>query len=134
MDCHDCGAPADTKDHIIPISYRRPARTSGMRRSGETVDCCAECNSLLGAKALFTIEERAEEIARMLTRRYKKELNAPIWSEEEIEELGPSLKNSVKAKQFLRDEVMERVRNALSVACGALERAEPLYTLYGEVG
>lgn len=133
MDCHYCGALATTKDHIIPVSYMRNGQPKNRRSMGETVECCSECNSLLGAKALFTVEERAEEIARMLSRRYKKELNAPVWSKEEIDELGPSLQNSVKAKQFLRYEVMERVRNALSVACGALERAEPLWTLSEEV-
>ena len=130
MDCHYCGAPANTKDHIIPVSYLRNMSTNKARRAiGQTVDCCAECNSLLGAKALFTIEERAEEIARMLSRRYKKELDAPVWTDEEIEDLGPSLRESIKGKQFLRNEVMERVRNALSVSCGALDKALPLYTL-----
>ena len=136
-DCHYCGAPADTKDHIIPISWQRNVnRKHTMVGTGETVDCCRECNNLLGAKPLFTIEERAEEIARILSRRYKKELNAAYWSPEELAELGPSLQNQIKAKQFLRDEVLERIRNALSVACGALQRAEPLYsaqTMFGDV-
>ena len=130
MNCHYCGAPADTKDHIIPISYLRNSRPNAARGIGDTVDCCRECNNLLGAKALFSIEERAHEIAECLTRRYKKELNAPIWTDEEIEELGPSLQKSIKAKQFLRDEILERIRNAISVACGALEQALPLYLDY----
>ena len=129
MDCHYCGAPANTKDHIIPISYLRNGRPLSCASVGDTVDCCAECNSLLGAKALFSIEERANEIAECLTRRYKKELNAPVWTDEEINELGPSLQNSIKSKQFLRNEVLERIRNATSVACGLLEAALPLYTM-----
>ena len=102
MDCHYCGAPASTKDHIIPIGYNYNQRPDRHRsKGGETVDCCSECNSLLGAKALFSIQERAHEIAECLERRYKKELNAPIWSEEELEELGPTLQKQIKAKQFL---------------------------------
>jgi NMD protein affecting ribosome stability and mRNA decay len=107
MDCHYCGAPASTKDHIIPISYNYTQRPNGHRsKGGKTVDCCRECNSLLGAKALFSIQERAHEIAECLERRYKKELNAPVWTEEEFEELGPTLQKQIKGKQFLRDEIL----------------------------
>lgn len=131
MDCHYCGAPADTKDHIIPVSYLTNSKPSQRQRHsiGETVDCCRECNSLLGAKAVFTVEERAHEIAERLTRRYSKELKAPYWSEEELAELGPTLRDSIVAKQSVRKEVLERIKNATSVASGLLERALPLYPI-----
>jgi hypothetical protein len=129
MDCHYCGAPADTKDHIVPIAYLRNGRPQGSRSVGCTVDCCRECNSLLGAKALFSVEERAHEIAECLTRRYKKELKAPVWTDDELAELMPTLKKQVEAKQFLRMEVLDRIRNASSVAQGLLERALPLFCL-----
>lgn len=134
MDCHYCGAPADTKDHIIPVSFLRSDRRSGQARSvGETVDCCRECNSLLGAKALFTIEERAYEISECLLRRYKKEINAPLWTEDELSELQPTLRKQIKGKQFLRMEVLERVRNASAVAQGLLQRALPLWDMSKDV-
>jgi NMD protein affecting ribosome stability and mRNA decay len=130
MDCHYCGAPASTKDHIVPISYNYTQRPKSHRsKGGVTVDCCRECNSLLGAKALFSIEERAHEIAECLERRYKKELKAPVWTDEDLAELGPSLQKQVKAKQILRMEILERIRNAVSVAQGLLERALPLWSL-----
>ena len=128
MDCHYCGAPADTKDHIVPISYLRNGRPKSARAIGTTVDCCKECNSLLGAKALFSIPERAHELSECLERRYRKELNAPVWTDEDLAELGPSLQNQVKAKQYMRLEILERVRNASAVACGLLEKALPLYS------
>lgn len=133
MDCHYCGAPADTKDHIIPICYLRNGRPNGARSIGETVDCCRECNSLLGAKALFSIEERANEIAECLMRRYKKEIKAPIWTDEELNELKPTLRRQIKAKQYLRAEILERLRNATSVAQGLLERALPLWTFAEDI-
>ena len=129
MDCHYCGAPAATKDHIVPISYNYTNRPKYHRsKGGETVDCCRECNTLLGAKALFSIQERAHEVAECLERRYKKELNAPIWTKEDLEELGSTLQKQIKAKQFLRDEILERTRNAVSVSQGLLERAIPLWS------
>lgn len=119
---------ADTVDHIIPIAYnytRRPDNAAG--KGGERVPCCRECNSLLGAKALFSIQERAHEISECLTRRYYKELKAPVWTQEELDDLGPALRKQVESKQFLRDEVVERIRNASSVAQGLLEAALPLW-------
>ena len=80
-----------------------------------------------GAKALFSIEERAHELAECIERRYKKELNAPVWTDEDLEELGPNLQKQIKAKQFLRLEILERLRNTVSVAQGLLERAIPLW-------
>lgn len=130
MDCHYCGAPASTKDHIVPISYNYNNRPRNHRsKGGKTVNCCHECNSLLGAKALFSVEERANEIAECLERRYKKELKAPVWPEEDLFNLGPNLQKQVKAKQFLRMEILERVRNAVSVSQGLLEQALPLWSL-----
>lgn len=128
--CHYCGDNADTLDHIIPIAYnyiKRPKKSKS--RGGETVHCCRECNSFLGSKALFSIKERASEIAECLDHHYYKELNAPVWSDEEISELGPTLKRQVESRQFLRLEVVERIRNATSVAQGLLEAALPLWDL-----
>ena len=129
MFCHYCGALANTKDHIIPISYIRNSRPKWCINIGTTVDCCKECNCLLGAKALFSVPERAHELSERLERRYRKELNAPIWSDEDLSELGPSLQDQVKAKQHSRLEILERIRNASAVACGLLEKAIPLYSL-----
>lgn len=82
---------------------------------------------MLGAKALFSIPERANEIAECLERRYRKELKSPVWLEEELQKLGPSLQDQVRARQFLRDEVVERIRNAVSVSHGLLDAAIPLW-------
>lgn len=127
-DCVYCGAAGETIDHVTPISFnytRRPSNAPA--RSGERVPCCRECNSLLGAKALFSVPERAHEVAGCLERRYRKELNAPVWTDEELGELEPGLRQVIRSKQYLRDEVIERIRNASSVGQGLLEQALPLW-------
>lgn len=127
-DCTYCGMPADTVDHIIPIAYnytKRRRHSAG--NSGERVPCCRECNNLLGAKALFSIRERAQEVAECLDRRYSKELNAPAWSEDELIDLGATLRRQITARQFKRLEVIERIRSASSVAAGLVESAHPLW-------
>lgn len=129
-DCTYCGMPADTVDHLTPVSYSRPRRPGYTPSScGPTVPCCRECNTLLGAVALFTVAERAAELSDRLESRYRKVLGAPVWNEEELVALGPSLEASIRAKQFLRLELLERLRNTQAVAYGVLERAIPLHEI-----
>jgi hypothetical protein len=129
-DCTYCGMPADTVDHLIPICYSRPRRPShAAGNCGPTVPCCRECNMLLGTVPLFTVAERASELSDRLENRYRKILGAPVWTEEDLVALGPSLEASIRAKQFLRLELLERLRNTQAVAHGVLERAIPLHEI-----
>jgi hypothetical protein len=82
---------------------------------------------MLSDKFLSTIQTRAAELAECLEAKYRKELTAPVWSEEDLAELGPTLQKQVRAKQYLRDEVVERIRNCVSLSHGLLERALPLF-------
>ncbi|QUQ62422.1 HNH endonuclease [Kutzneria sp. CA-103260] len=45
--CAYCGRPADTVDHVLPLS-RGGARTSWLN----TVACCARCNAAKGSRLL----------------------------------------------------------------------------------
>jgi hypothetical protein len=121
--------PANTKDHIIPICYLRSNRPHKANGIGDTVDCCRECNLLLNTQALFSIPERAHAVSIALERRYRKELNAPYWSDEEIDELGDTLRQQVKARQFIRSEVVERIRQAICVASGLQDAALPIHSI-----
>ena len=76
---------------------------------------------------MFSVEERSHEVAQCLERRYRKDIHAPCWTDDELKDLGPGLRAQVEAKQFLRVEVLERIRNASSVAQGLLERALPIH-------
>lgn len=132
-DCAYCGMPATDKDHLTPVRYnysRRPKNRNSFTQ--ETVPCCRECNSLLGSKFIIGVRERAGEIAVCLEVRYSKILKAPIWTEEEIATLGTSLQRAIRAKQFQREEVLERIRNATSVFYGIQERATPLWNIPGQ--
>lgn len=58
--CTYCGDPADTLDHLEPISRQTNRRRRGkMASCGKRVPCCRLCNSLLGASDAFTVRERA---------------------------------------------------------------------------
>lgn len=101
--CAYCGAPAGTVDHVPP----RTAAGNGAKHW--LVPCCSECNSLLGARPLYTVEERQHFLAGAIRRRYEKVLRVPRWTAEELSEVGPSLRMSILSTQALSDAVRARL-------------------------
>jgi hypothetical protein len=116
--CTYCGAwDGDNRDHVIPASYSQsvPYRKKTFRQK-DTVPCCQECNVLLGARLCFTIPSRAAYLLGTYERRYKKLLNQPDWSDEEIEELGPSLRTSTIQSMKDKNEVRRQLEHLTLVA------------------
>lgn len=107
--CFYCGLPADSKDHVPPVSARPVLFEQLGKDCPEFLEvwACRECNCLLGARALWTVSERKRFIKKKLRARYKKVLAMPHWSEDEIAVLGPN------AKQFiLRNLLIQRITMA----------------------
>jgi hypothetical protein len=90
--CTYCGELANTIDHIPPQSRR--AGLEGVYPFLE-VPACKSCNSGLGARPLMRLEDRQQWIHGWLQRHYVKILTLPEWSERELEELGPTLRQKV---------------------------------------
>lgn len=93
--CFYCGSFGNHRDHILPHCYR----TIAFRRhfgNIEYVFACSECNTSLGGQLFETISERIEHVARAIYVKNKLGIGAVEWSEDEIEELGPSLKRRIK--------------------------------------
>ena len=95
-DCIYCGAYADSIDHIVSCSYTGHAsrkRKSGKVDNGyERVPACRECNNFLYNFLIFDIEERREYVQQRLKERYGSYVH---WTEEELAELGPTLRSAV---------------------------------------
>lgn len=108
--CVYCGLAADTKDHIPPQAYRPFLESVGEKRYPFLlVPACKECNSALGAKALWTVHARKEWIKRRLERKYKHYLAIPGWEDGEVRELGPSLSQEVIRGLAIRDVTRRRI-------------------------
>jgi hypothetical protein len=112
--CTYCGAwDGDNQDHIVPVSYNQNVSRVGGRRKGvsykNTVPCCKECNSLLSDRLYFSIPSRAAYLLGTYERRYKKLLSQPDWSNEEIEELGPSMRTSTIQSMKDKNEVRRQL-------------------------
>jgi hypothetical protein len=96
--CYYCNEPAATMDHQPPITQVGTVIDVDESFECVLVPCCRECNSLLGATVTTTLEDRMVVVKNKLEKKYKKYINIiEQWKEEEILELGESLRSSVIA-------------------------------------
>ena len=112
--CTYCGSPYGVnRDHVIPTCYLREKR----RYEGDwLVACCTECNSTLGDNLIFNVPDRAAWVAAHYRQKYRKVLNAPRWSEDEIDELRGNLRKKIRGAVIERKEMEERIRHLDLVA------------------
>ena len=109
LTCFYCGDLASTRDHITPQSV---CSDYGKKFAGvEVVNCCRECNALLGANFPFNMLERMNYLSRRIVNKYKLNKPIPEWSDEEIKELDGNLRKSVRAKIRERQRAIERKLN-----------------------
>ncbi len=112
-ECAYCGWTGDTRDHVPALSTFWLGSRQMSKKSGQnwkkTVPCCRECNSLLGAFPSSNLRERADHLIEQYEKRYKKLLSQPVWGEEELETLGPSIKKYVLAKSVERQRIIDRM-------------------------
>ena len=115
--CFYCGMPADTIDHVPAIeivdAYGGPTAVKESGFELQKVKCCRDCNSMIGSYG-YTVEDRLEYVANKLMKKFEKCNPAyDLWSEEELDELGPNLRSMIG--EALRKEAIlyERARHAL---------------------
>lgn len=110
--CYYCRAPADITDHVPPQSARPRIRELGLTVKFPEIEipACHECNLLLDARALWTLELRKRFIKGALAKRYAKYLRMPTWSDRELSELGPLLKSSVLGALMMKMIIEERLK------------------------
>lgn len=126
--CFYCGDnTAITRDHIIPVSMSSETRSYNEK---DVVPCCRECNSLLGNKALLTVEDRAMYLAERLTTRYASTLRAFGYGEDEINTFGPMLKSMVRANVNMKSYIVSRIDHCHKIA-GSLYSEESVSHLQG---
>jgi len=109
--CSYCGALADTKDHVVPVSYNKlvDRRTRKGVSYRNTVDCCQLCNSLLGNVLIDHIAGRAAYLAHRYKARYRTLLNSPAWEPADLAELGPRLRQKIIDDIQQQKEMQERI-------------------------
>ncbi len=94
--CIYCGLPAHGLDHVPPRAITERVELECRYR---IVPSCRECNCGLGAIAIVTLDGRRRHLLKWYRRRYKRLLQMPDWTEEELAALGPTMRNHVLASQ-----------------------------------
>jgi hypothetical protein len=108
--CVYCGLPAESKDHVPPITRVSDYESLGLAiELYIKVPCCLECNNLLGAELQDSFFQRAEVLKDKLARKYRRHLNNVDWDDEELEELGPTLKSKVLEGKVKSQRVLARI-------------------------
>lgn len=113
--CYYCGQPATDLEHVIPRSVlRKLSGSPGVKQElirGRvlTVRSCHECNMLVGASVQETLIERKEYLKDRLRKRYRKLLDTPDWTDEEIAELGDGLRRHIHAQETLKATIRARI-------------------------
>ncbi len=98
LECWYCGDVANSRDHVIPHT------TTGLnqrRYDGvELIECCANCNSILGANLFDTLAQRVAFLAKRFCVKHKLDKPHVEWSEDDLAELKGNLRQYVKAKEL----------------------------------
>jgi hypothetical protein len=103
--CSYCGDYADTVDHCPPVLLKNEVPDS----ERFCVASCKHCNSMLGAKRLFTLLDRQMWVQLRLREKYKNELSVKVWSKEELAELGSGLRGRIKRAQAKTEKIRRRL-------------------------
>lgn len=106
MTCFYCGDIAVGKDHVFPVMFDPAGRKWEGR---DTVQACKECNSILSHVRPDSVEGRVIHLRDRLVSKYKLDQLLPEWDDDELEELGPALRQRIKGKIHERERAKQRV-------------------------
>ena len=99
--CAYCGIPADTKDHVLPVSWMRVLVEMGDRDTrSEIVPCCRECNSIAGSKIFASFRLKKKYVQARIKQKHK---TMPKWKKRELNELTGKLRRYVVASAEVHD-------------------------------
>lgn len=109
--CFYCGDPADGLDHVPSINsidtmdyqYRKRHQIPAV-----TVACCSTCNGATSSRRLDTVSDRLLYLESFYQRIFEK--HNKTWSNDEIDELGPSLQDFVRSSQERLQRFVHKIR------------------------
>jgi hypothetical protein len=109
--CYYCGIATNGIDHVPPRCVRPILLQLPIDRIPRflEVSCCNECNSALGRRPLWTLTERKVYIKKWIKKRYKYYLKLPEWSDNELDKIGPGLRQHVEAGMMVAKLIRERL-------------------------
>jgi hypothetical protein len=125
--CTYCGdTNVMTRDHPSPVCSSGKKR---MYAPWDTVPCCSECNSLLGAYPVRDINNRCAYLFGKYAKKYSSLLSTADFSEDELDNLGYNLSKMVIASINQRDFIRSKL-DCLSIRAELLVHNRDLQLLH----
>jgi len=96
--CVYCGSSKNIEnDHLIPYSFTHIKTRKRLNNSKKgTVPACRNCNRMLHNKFFITVSDRAAYLLPKYNKKYNKLSRLPEWTEEELSELGRTLRSAIE--------------------------------------
>ena len=107
--CAYCGQPAETRDHVPPISRVDDYMAYNLKvEIYIKVPCCKQCNSWLSDSLQESFQRRFIYAKEIMERKWKSKLKPIDWSENEILELGKNLRSKIVSEINKSSKFIER--------------------------
>jgi hypothetical protein len=110
--CAYCGEHSEHEEHVVPYSFLDKRNTANCPQDGWwtwIVPSCAECNHIASNQVFNSAHEKRDYVQERLRSRYSDAFVQEGWSEAELEDLGPGLRQFVQSSQAANEIARERV-------------------------
>lgn len=108
--CAYCGERYTDIEHLVPHSWFEKVSAKAGDYWTWLLPSCSECNSIASDQLFATPRNKREYVQKRLIARYDFAFISEQWTQEEIEELGPNLRQYVSANQAKAENIRERVK------------------------
>ena len=113
--CIYCGNPKQALDHVYPLSLAvsleiwRPLVRVELKQGLNLVPSCNECYTLASNMPFTLIREKRRYIQKRLREKYLNKIQKVVWEEDEIQQLGRTLRTYVSHAQTTKKSLELRI-------------------------
>lgn len=102
--CFYCGTYAEAYDHVPPIACM-------CEEEGLLIPACSECNGILGSSYIKRLRNRKAYLLKTYKKKYKKLMEAPCWTEEELNTLSYDLRVAIETSEIKKAVVFNKLNH-----------------------
>jgi hypothetical protein len=93
-------------DHVPPVVFASSVTTSLKKY---LVPCCKECNCISYTQVFLSVDHKRVWLKAKIASRYKKILNSPDWSEEDLADMEDTLRLSIISMALYKKGIQRRL-------------------------
>lgn len=123
--CVYCGEPGESRDHFLPLKYAHlvtDLQHVNLQPLKFIVPACMSCNRIANDRVFRSVAGKRRAIHDRLREKNAKLIASPDWSDEELDELGPTLRQYIEGRRDERQRLLARLRFRPGYEIGPLPR------------